>query len=547
MKTHLKGFGLENFRVFKDYTWFDFAPITILTGPNSSGKSSLNKALLLMKDNFEKHKLPPSYKQLAEGFSSNNYNDLLGANRLGNIEPENDFHQSFEPSSIEFNGKVHGLNDPAGTKNRFSTSNIMSFTIPYNIIVFREDKQDKPESSLQIDIINPTSSNKKKPSELSPIIQSYSDHLTFDDIFNETSEEIVKYHLSFELERKTFRTKSIIEVKTKTDVIILKITDHEVYFDVKLFNSLFLSNQLKINDDFDYSPKLEVTYAEANLVFWFNKKKVGLERSRHLANQVFSELNLSVESKKIIPDSIKVQFMGLDYLATSRNLQQRIYTDNDNSEFKSTLVSLYQAKNEGLDFKSFFDECSKIFGIEGTFDFEYDPEKGIYFPNFIGQNFINIGFGLNQIASIIFKIAEHISKKYTINIMGSNYFNNVSTILILEEPECNLHPKYQSKLADLVIQASNSFNIQFIIETHSEYLIRKMQYLTAKQKIKTEDTVIYYFHDPNEVPAGEGQVKKIQILEDGSLSDDFGTGFFDEAANLELELIRLKNIKNRNN
>lgn len=46
MQTHLKGFGLENFRVFKDYTWFDFAPITILTGPNSSGKSSLIKALL---------------------------------------------------------------------------------------------------------------------------------------------------------------------------------------------------------------------------------------------------------------------------------------------------------------------------------------------------------------------------------------------------------------------------------------------------------------------------------------------------------------------
>lgn len=53
MKTHLKGFGLENFRVFKDYTYFDFAPITILTGPNNSGKSSLNKALLLFKDSID--------------------------------------------------------------------------------------------------------------------------------------------------------------------------------------------------------------------------------------------------------------------------------------------------------------------------------------------------------------------------------------------------------------------------------------------------------------------------------------------------------------
>jgi hypothetical protein len=32
---HLTGIGIENFRVFKDYTEFDFAPITILTGANS--------------------------------------------------------------------------------------------------------------------------------------------------------------------------------------------------------------------------------------------------------------------------------------------------------------------------------------------------------------------------------------------------------------------------------------------------------------------------------------------------------------------------------
>ncbi|WP_374756318.1 DUF3696 domain-containing protein [Dyadobacter psychrotolerans] len=89
--------------------------------------------------------------------------------------------------------------------------------------------------------------------------------------------------------------------------------------------------------------------------------------------------------------------------------------------------------------------------------------------------------------------------------------------------------------------------MQFIVETHSEYLIRKLQYLTAKKQVKPSDSVIYYFHDPNNVPKGEKQVKKIEILEDGSLSDDFGPGFFDEAANWELELIRLKNAKNRNN
>ena len=46
--------GLENFRVFKEQVSFDFAPFTIFTGPNNSGKSSVSKALLLMKENAYK-------------------------------------------------------------------------------------------------------------------------------------------------------------------------------------------------------------------------------------------------------------------------------------------------------------------------------------------------------------------------------------------------------------------------------------------------------------------------------------------------------------
>ena len=48
METHLKGIGVENFRVFKDEQYFDFAPITLLTGTNSSGKSSLINLIKLL-------------------------------------------------------------------------------------------------------------------------------------------------------------------------------------------------------------------------------------------------------------------------------------------------------------------------------------------------------------------------------------------------------------------------------------------------------------------------------------------------------------------
>ena len=44
----ISGIGFENFRVFKDRYDFELAPITVLTGANSSGKSTVIKALKLL-------------------------------------------------------------------------------------------------------------------------------------------------------------------------------------------------------------------------------------------------------------------------------------------------------------------------------------------------------------------------------------------------------------------------------------------------------------------------------------------------------------------
>ena len=46
-------FGVKNFRVFGDKgVSLKLKPVTILTGENSSGKSSIVKAMLLLRDYF---------------------------------------------------------------------------------------------------------------------------------------------------------------------------------------------------------------------------------------------------------------------------------------------------------------------------------------------------------------------------------------------------------------------------------------------------------------------------------------------------------------
>ncbi|MBL0309012.1 MAG: AAA family ATPase [Bacteroidetes bacterium] len=101
---HLSNFGVGNFRSFKDMYNFELSPITVLTGTNSSGKSSLTKAMLLLKESFTNIKA--SYN--AGSFSINRFDlnslSVLSFNhhlQLGNFETSKN-HQSSD-EYIHFN------------------------------------------------------------------------------------------------------------------------------------------------------------------------------------------------------------------------------------------------------------------------------------------------------------------------------------------------------------------------------------------------------------------------------------------------------------
>ena len=49
----LKSITLENYKCFKEETTIDIAPLTVLCGVNSSGKSSILKSLLMLKQSYE--------------------------------------------------------------------------------------------------------------------------------------------------------------------------------------------------------------------------------------------------------------------------------------------------------------------------------------------------------------------------------------------------------------------------------------------------------------------------------------------------------------
>src|SRR5699024_7978846 len=104
----------------------------------------------------------------------------------------------------------------------------------------------------------------------------------------------------------------------------------------------------------------------------------------------------------------------------------------------------------------------------------------------------------------------------------------------IEEPEANLHPALQSKLTELFYDAYKKYGIRFIIETHSEYILRKSQLLVkqinSKQDDKNEQPFkVYYFEK-------EKGVYEMRYREDGKFKDEFGSGFFDVSSKLAFEI-----------
>jgi energy-coupling factor transporter ATP-binding protein EcfA2 len=79
-----------------------------------------------------------------------------------------------------------------------------------------------------------------------------------------------------------------------------------------------------------------------------------------------------------------------------------------------------------------------------------------------------------------------------IPVVVAALFAKPGHVVIIEEPESHLHPLAQGVLAELLAQVSHERKVQFIIETHSEHLFRRMQTLIAKEVVIPNETAMYF-------------------------------------------------------
>ncbi len=108
-------------------------------------------------------------------------------------------------------------------------------------------------------------------------------------------------------------------------------------------------------------------------------------------------------------------------------------------------------------------------------------------------------------------------------------------IICVEQPEVHLHPRLQAQLAEFLVATActkrsrdDSYRNQWVIETHSELLILRIQKLIRTGKLSPEDVSVVYVHPGN----GDGaQVLPLRLDEEGRFIDSWPSGFFEDGLN----------------
>lgn len=646
---NIKSLYLGNYRIFNELQRFDLAPVSILTGVNSSGKSSIVKSLNLLKNiNFKSYPYTIRFDKdqsnslsfgLIKNHSSkedqiilgyNIYNSFLGqtVNVVLYIENKNDFEGIVKKIQIQHKDEVLLMLEFEGESKTSVYANLEYFlNILKNFIILKErflkfeelirDDDDISSSyriSTGVSVSNMTydeengrfrkMTNEEAEAEIEKrkvIKKEFSDFISNNPL-SETEKKWLKdfYETGGYIKGERpleDQWHTIIKSFNKDDILfnhtlleqlanipqnelnaaniknIIKdnLPDQGQYVDEEAIDESIrdILNTLLIQQ---YSLKESSIIKENNSVW--NIEWIGeafADRISHSIDEygkaifetdpfykLFHKVTLNNRKNMFSEDWNKfyrspdnllnlLRYVALVFKKTEEDLFNDInsivhvplssLSVNRLLDFNHPLHKLIVEYKGSLEKNSFIKYWLKEFDVCDKFSIEA-PVAGLGYSLLLSKKRKKIqlfdeGMGTVHLITILLNIA----------VYESRYPRKGETTIILEEPEANMHPAWQSKLADMFVDATDKMGVHFIIETHSEYLVRKLQNLIAKKKV-IEDNVMIHYIGKTDPKTKSPDVRNIRINPNGILSEEFGPGFFDEADNLALQLFTLRKSQN---
>lgn len=449
----INSLGLKNFKCFEELD-VKFAPITLLTGANSSGKSSLINAILavLQTEVFPLY-LSPNGKYIEMGgMAEVVYNGSISLPVQINIE--------FDPAR---KSKFINLSNFIKTKINTSWSSDSQNGLP-KLTSFLSVR-DNVEISLKLT----------------------GDKIFLDILMDNFGEDIEDREAIYE-------------------IIVTKVSDAFKNKIIRNFSKEYKSINYSIEynsiEDFENDlPKIDTYFFLGDNISEgiFKYKEYIDKRFNYVGSMRNSPARTYNQRSKVTP---KIEVNGEGYIDQILEWKER----SPNKFIKITK----DASDLGL-----FDDMRPNRLSGGRFDLTVRTGNSKRW-----DSLTDIGFGVSQFLPII--VADH----------QLDY----NSCLAISQPEIHLHPKIQAAFGNYLANQVKSTEKQYIIETHSEYLLNRIRLLLVTGELKPEDVCVLYFENDGI----KSVTHNIEFATDGSVKGA-PQGFFDtygiDVMNIAMEAI----------
>jgi len=423
----IQNLSIKNFKCFEEVD-VEFAPITLLAGANSSGKSSLIYSLLavLQTEQFPFYLSPNGKYVNLGGFEEMVYKKDISKIIEINIHPFK-FSENYPPK-FKWTWIIDEFNSLPKLESLFFE--FEEINLAYG-------------SKFQLDI-------KSFNEYYKFVLKMYVPDMRFDQIRRQLETiDILKPFLSLE--------KNSLEVEKKFKELsdIYEIYTHPNF----LFRESFEDDFLISNKNFNYigsfrQPPERTYYQKAKA-----QSKVGTDGAGYI-DQI-------IEWEETNPTKLAELAKIMSEL--------ELFKEIKSNKFKGGRFELAVKTQENSELAALTD----------------------------------VGFGISQFLPIIVADLQL----------------NDNSCLALSQPEIHLHPKIQALFGNFLANQIKHTQKQYIVETHSEYLLNRIRLLLVKGELKPGDVRVYYFENDGI----KTTTHKVEFATDGQIKNA-PDSFFDTYA-----------------
>lgn len=492
---------IQNFKSILDSGWISIKPITFLYGPNASGKSAVLKAIQF----------------LAETFNLSNDMSTPCLN-------------STEIDLGEFKNMVHknNLKNPLIISLKYNiSSHIVRFVWKCKYI--DENSYDINQSIILIPLMTRITINQKDS-------RSSTSHGYIQSISKKSENNFYEYDTRQEKVLKREILQDFDDLNQHNDFKLIEmgklITDQYKRFssDIKNypnfdFESLSLRCIMAQHTDWIPSPHILLLNQDEEKSLPLEQRTLFMQRIPrdyiYFIENAYAELYYCIRSISHIGPYRKP--LSRDHVKTGNQLKSNIFVAADGRNVDLIISSNSDKINLLAKINSCLDKIKLNYHIHLSQIKNHPLYKKldiITVEDLITKvqcGIVDVGHGVSQVIPIIVEL-----------------LNERTKIVSIEQPELHLHPAQQADLAEIIFYYSNLFiddrvsmnsEPMYIMETHSEYMMLRLQKLIRTQKINNENaSILYVSRNDN----GESEIRKIALDEYGDMIDEWPNGFFEE-------------------